>query len=277
MFADARQTFAPNAIARLVEPFADSAVGVVTGRLIVNRGELASVEGVRLYWGLETRLRHAESRSGSVVGATGAIYAIRRALFPPVPAGLILDDVYIPLRIAMDGHRVVMAPTAVAFDVPAANQRLEFARKRRTMVGNLQLVRVLPGLLSPRRNPLFFRFISHKLLRVLAPFCFVAMLGVTAVLPGAAYRVLFSAQLAAYVLGGAGLLVRIPVLSIPAAFVLVQAAVFAAVWRWRDDASQVWGHAAKHVRRESTLVADSAVAPAPDTRIAASVHASPNA
>ena len=275
VFADARQTFAPDAVARLVEPFADPAIGAVTGRLLVDRGKLAPVEGVRFYWGLETRLRDAESRSGSVVGATGAIYAIRRLLFPGVPADLILDDVYVPMRIAMQGHRVVMAASALAHDVPAGNQRLEYARKRRTMVGNLQLLRVLPGLLSPARNPLFFRFVCHKMLRVLAPFCFVAMLCVSAVLPGPGYLVLFLVQLTAYILGGIGLIVSVRLLSIPSAFVLVHAAVFAAVWRWRDDASQVWVHASNDVFRESALLAAAATADGPGAQIAASIHAAP--
>jgi glycosyltransferase involved in cell wall biosynthesis len=246
-FADARQTFAPDAVANLVQPFADPSVGGVTGRLVVNRSDLASVEGVRLYWGLETRLRQAESRTGSVVGATGAIYGIRRRLFPGIPFNLILDDVYVPICIAMSGHRIVMATGAVAYDVPVGDQRLEYARKRRTMVGNLQLVRALPALLSPRRNPLFVRFVSHKLLRVLAPFCFVAMLVVSAALPGAAYRILFAAQLALYAAGAAGLRFSVRAFSLPSAFVLVHAAVFAAVWRWRDDASQIWAQGSNHL------------------------------
>lgn len=240
VFADARQTFAPDAVARLVQPFADPQVGAVTGRLSVRRADLATVEGVRLYWGMETRLRAAESRSGSVVGATGAIYGVRRVLFPTIPPNLILDDVYVPLRIAMSGHRVVMAANAIAFDEPARERQAEYARKRRTMVGNIQLVRAVPGLLSPFRNPLFFRFVSHKLLRLVTPFCFVALLCVSAALPGTFYRAFFVAELALYLLGVAGLLVSIPALAIPSAFVLIHAAIFAAVWRWRDDASGVW-------------------------------------
>lgn len=240
VLADARQSFASDAVRQLVRPFADPSVGAVTGRLLVKRSELASVEGVRLYWGMETRLRDAESRSGSVVGATGAIYAVRRALFPQVPVNLILDDVYVPLRIAMAGHRVVMASDAIAYDVPAGNQRAEYARKRRTMVGNLQLLRVVPALLSPVRNPLFVRYVSHKLLRLVAPFCFIAMLVISAMLAAPLYRAFFLAQLAVYLLGIVGLFVSTPLLSVPAAFVLVHAAVLAAVWRWRHDASTVW-------------------------------------
>ena len=245
VFADARQTFALDTVGRLVEPFADPQVGAVSGRMLVRRADLASVEGVRLYWGFETRLRDAESRSGSVVGATGAIYGVRRALLPTIPANLILDDVYVPLRIAMSGHRVVMATDAIAFDEPSNDQKAEYARKRRTMVGNIQLIRAVPELLSPFHNPLFFRFVSHKVLRLLTPFCFVALLGVSAVLPGVFYGAFFLAELALYILGAVGLFVRVPALAIPSAFVLVHAAIFAAVWRWRDDASRVWAQPAR--------------------------------
>jgi cellulose synthase/poly-beta-1,6-N-acetylglucosamine synthase-like glycosyltransferase len=240
VFADARQTFERDAVARLIEPFSDPAVGAVTGRLIVRRAELTSVEGVRLYWGLETRLREAESKTGSVVGATGAIYAARRALVDEVPPNLILDDVYVPLRIAMRGHRILMAPTAVAFDEPARNQRAEFARKRRTMVGNIQLLRTMPSLLLPIRNPLFARFVSHKLLRLLTPLCCFGLLIASASLHAPIYRTFFAAELLGFLAGAVGLRYRIPALSFPAAFVLMHAAILAAFWRWRSDASSVW-------------------------------------
>jgi cellulose synthase/poly-beta-1,6-N-acetylglucosamine synthase-like glycosyltransferase len=241
VFADARQTFAPDAIARLVEPFADAAVGAVTGRLLVRPADQASVEGMRLYWGLETRLRDAEGRTGSIVGATGAIYAARRALFETMPPNLILDDVYLPLRIAMRGYRVVMATEALAFDVPARDQRAEFTRKRRTMVGNIQLLSAIPGLLSPLRNPLFFRYVSHKLLRLATPFCFVALLAVSALLPEWPYRAFFAMELTAYALGFLAMRLSLSVLSIPAAFVLMHVAIFAAIRRWNQDAGSVWG------------------------------------
>lgn len=240
VFADARQTFAHDAVARIVEPFSDPDVGGVTGCLEVRRAGVASVEGVRMYWGLERRLRDAEGRSGSVIGATGAIYAVRRSLFQDIPPNLILDDVYVPLRIAMLGHRVVMASRALAFDVPSRDQKAEYARKRRTMVGNIQLLGVIPGLLSPVRNPLFMRFVSHKLLRLLTPFCFVALLCLSALIPGWTYRMFFAAELGLYLLGALGLWVSVAALSVPSAFVLMHGAIFSAVWRWNDDAARVW-------------------------------------
>jgi cellulose synthase/poly-beta-1,6-N-acetylglucosamine synthase-like glycosyltransferase len=275
VFADSRQTFASDAVARLVDPLADPTVGAVTGRLVVRRSKTAGVEGVRFYWGLETRLREAEGQSGSVVGATGAIYAARRRLVQMIPANLILDDVYVPVRIAMDGHRVVMAPNALAYDMPATDQRAEYARKRRTMVGNIQLIRAIPGLLSPVRNPLFIRFVSHKLLRVLSPFCFVALLCVAAFLPGWSYRAFFVTELSLYLLGGLGLVIRVPALSLPSAFVLIHGAVFAAAWRWRDDASHVWVRSDRNATSDSThgTVADGSTDPLVVGAMNASNHA----
>ena len=240
VFADARQRFEPDAVAALVAPFADPTVGAVTGRLIVERASQAAVEGVRVYWGLESRLRAWESRSGSVVGATGAIYAVRRSLTTPFPPNLILDDVYLPLTIAMRGRRIVMAEQAIAFDVAATDEASEYRRKRRTMVGNIQLLATLPGLLSPRRNPLFARYVSHKLLRLLTPFCLIAMQVLSGLIGGPFHGALFVAQLLVYIVGAAGLIVRIPRVSFASALVLMHVAIIAAVYRWRQDASSVW-------------------------------------
>lgn len=238
--ADVRQTFAPDAIRKLVAPFSDASVGGVTGRLVVSRAVDAAVEGMRMYWGLETVLRHAEGRTGSVIGATGAIYAIRRAAFEPIPPNTILDDVFVPIRIALNGSRIVMAPTAVAFDIPANGQHSEFLRKRRTMVGNLQLLRLVPKVVVPWRSPIAARFISHKLLRVLSPLCFVGMFISAGLLPGLGYQMMFVGLVAAYLLGGVGMATRIRALSIPAAFVLIHAAIFTAFVHFRQDAANVW-------------------------------------
>lgn len=243
VFADARQLFAPDAVGALVARFCDPAVGAVTGRLVVERAPRAAVEGMRFYWGLESRLRACESRSGSVVGATGAIYAVRRELAVTLPSNLILDDVYLPLRIGMTGKRIVMAEDAFAIDVAAKDEAAEYRRKRRTMVGNIQLLAALPALLSPRRNPLFARYVSHKLLRLVTPFCLIAMLVISGVIGGPFYGTLFIAHLGVYLLGIIGLFAPVPLLSFAAALVLIHVAIFAALYRWRQGASDVWAPA----------------------------------
>jgi poly-beta-1,6-N-acetyl-D-glucosamine synthase len=240
VFADARQRFAPDVFRQLATSFDDPTVGVVSGRLRITGAAAPAVEGVRLYWGMETALRLAEGRTGSVIGATGAIYAIRRRHFEPFPANLILDDVFLPLRIAMKNQRVILNPHAVAHDVSSGSSAHEFSRKVRTMVGNLQLLRFIPSLLSPRRNPMWIRYVSHKLLRVLSPFLFLAMLTTAFVAGGWFYGGVAWALLGAYTLGLLGLLAPIRALAVPSAFVLVHAAVFVAVSRMREDAAAIW-------------------------------------
>lgn len=175
VLADARQRFGVSALRALTAPFADPSVGAVTGVLLVETAdEGAAGAGVGLYWRIETNVRKSESQIDSVVGATGAIYAIRRRLFAPIPADTILDDVLIPLRITRRGYRVVLAPEAHAFDRSASSDAAEFRRKVRTIAGNFQLFARERWLLSPWANRLWVQTISHKLLRLSIPALLIA-------------------------------------------------------------------------------------------------------
>lgn len=240
IFADARQRFESNAVSNLVAGFADHRVGAVTGRLEIAKSSRPAIAGMARYWQVETWLRIAESRTGSVVGATGAIYGIRRMLFQALPENLILDDVLIPMQIAFRGLRVVMRADAVAYDEPAPSHKVEFRRRLRTMVGNIQLIRVMPALLSPRSNPLFLRFVSHKVLRVVAPVLIVGTLTIGFLQAGTIYLGVAVALLSLLVLGGVGLLLPGSALAVPSAFFLVTAAALAALFRPHQDAADVW-------------------------------------
>lgn len=158
---DARQEVAPDAIRKLVARLADPAVGVVSGDLRV-RGDS--------YWRLERSLRRAESRSGSMVQVTGALYALRTADFPSLPADLILDDVYVPLTVALSGRRIVLAEDAVGDDTAPATLSGELGRKIRTLAGLVQVCHRLPAALNPTVNPVWGRFLVHKLARLLCPY-----------------------------------------------------------------------------------------------------------
>jgi cellulose synthase/poly-beta-1,6-N-acetylglucosamine synthase-like glycosyltransferase len=125
--------------------------------------------GAALYWRYEKLIRGAESRADSTVGATGAIYAIRRSLFSPIPDDTLLDDVLIPLRIVQQGYRVIFEPAARAYDRMPATATQEFTRKARTIAGTFQLFSRERWLLNPRRNRLWFATMSHKGLRLLLP------------------------------------------------------------------------------------------------------------
>jgi biofilm PGA synthesis N-glycosyltransferase PgaC len=198
VFTDARQKIERGAIRLLMENFADPEVGAVSGELML--GDPANGEtdrGVGLYWRIEKQVRELESSAGSVVGATGAIYAVRRELVAKVPADTILDDVFIPMNVAKQGFRVLFDERAKAWDAPDLGSQREFRRKVRTLSGNYQLLQLAPWLLRGE-NPLRFEFISHKLSRLVVPFALIAALGTTAFLRGPFYRAAFWAQVGFY-------------------------------------------------------------------------------
>jgi cellulose synthase/poly-beta-1,6-N-acetylglucosamine synthase-like glycosyltransferase len=198
VFTDARQTIERGAVCMLIENFADANVGAASGELMLGDPESGeAAEGMGLYWRIEKKIRELEAASGSVVGATGALYAVRRELVTAVPEGTILDDVYIPIHVVKRGKRVVLDRRARVWDSPDLGAEREFSRKVRTLSGNYQLLQLAPWLLSGA-NPVRFEFVSHKLLRLMAPFALLAVFLTSAVLPGSAYRVVWILQVAFY-------------------------------------------------------------------------------
>jgi poly-beta-1,6-N-acetyl-D-glucosamine synthase len=209
VFTDARQAIAPEALKSLVANFADPTVGCVSGELMLRENQGAgSAQGVGLYWRIEKNIRHWEGLSGSTVGATGALYAVRTKLLRPLPGDLILDDVYLPLQVVRQGQRVVFEPEARAWDdfVPTGKQ--EFRRKLRTLSGNYQLLQLAPWTLTPS-NPLLLEFICHKLLRLLVPFALLSLLVSTFWLREGFYGIVLVLQLCFYALAGLSVL-RVP-------------------------------------------------------------------
>jgi cellulose synthase/poly-beta-1,6-N-acetylglucosamine synthase-like glycosyltransferase len=196
-FTDARQLIAPDALKMLVSNFADPRVGCVSGELVLQGRDDARTDGVRLYWSLEKKIREWESAAGSVVGATGALYAARRRLVESIPSGTILDDVLIPLTIARRGYRVVFEPRAIVWDSFQGSSGQELRRKIRTLTGNYQLPRQQPWLLT-LDNPILFEFVSHKLLRLFVPFLLITLLLSGTVLSGWVYRIATLFQLMFY-------------------------------------------------------------------------------
>lgn len=177
VFSDVRQVFDANAIPRLVANFADGKVGCVSGELVFEKNSESNrvSEGVDIYWNYEKMMRRCESAIHSMVGATGAIYAVRKDLYAPPPGETILDDVYTPLSIAGQGYRCIWEERARAYDRPAFTPLEEYRRKVRTLAGNYQIFSMFKSLLIPFRNPVSIPLVSHKLMRVLAPFFMIAM------------------------------------------------------------------------------------------------------
>ena len=188
LMADVRQTLSKNSARKLVRHFCDPNVGAVTGKLqlqlpLGSDSDGSYGRGLSQYWAHEVQLRQTEAIVHSVIGVTGAIYALRRSAFRPIPPGTILDDVLIPMNAVMDGFRVRFEEHAQAFDQASTDPLQEQRRKIRTLAGNFQLLALRPGLLSWRQNPVLWMFVSHKVMRLLVP---LAML-VAIVASGALY------------------------------------------------------------------------------------------
>ena len=246
VFTDARQRLEPDSVRFLAENFADPAVGCVSGELMLgdtHAGETG--QGFGLYWRFEKWVRELEAASGSVVGATGALYAVRRELLAPLPPDTILDDVYQPMQVVRQGFRVVLEPCAKAWDKPNLGAGREFARKVRTLSGNYQLLELAPWLLSSA-NPLRFEFVSHKLLRLMVPFALLGALASAMFLRQSLYRTAILIQVAFYTLSIAAVMRLRPGLVARAAdaaltFVLLNTAALVAFANFITGRRPEWG------------------------------------
>lgn len=244
VFLDARQSVDTNAVSELLQCFADPEVGAVSGELLLEAAPGASAgTALGIYWKIEKVVRKLESASGSVVGVTGAIYAIRRELFTPIPPGTVLDDVFVPMNVVRQGKRVVFQSTAIARDRIFEQKGKEFSRKVRTLTGNYQLLRIAPWLLSPR-NPILFRFISHKMLRLLVPVFLLVMLIASALASGIFFKFIFALQIIFYLMAALGLLSaaarNIKPFAIASTFVMLNAAAAIAFYNFVTQKKNVW-------------------------------------
>jgi cellulose synthase/poly-beta-1,6-N-acetylglucosamine synthase-like glycosyltransferase len=209
VMTDVRQPLERDAVRRLLENFADPDVGAASGTILHGApGASGYGEGLDTYWRYEQFLRETESRVHSMVGVTGALYAMRRECFRGVPQATVLDDVYIPMSIVLQGRRVVLERRALAYDEPLASPARERARKVRTLAGNFQLLALMPQLLSPR-NPVLLQFLSHKVMRLVGPVALAGALVANIALAGEglAYALLLAAQLACYGCAIAGMVI----------------------------------------------------------------------
>jgi cellulose synthase/poly-beta-1,6-N-acetylglucosamine synthase-like glycosyltransferase len=169
VFTDVAQVFDRTTIPVLVDALqADAGLGAVSGMLALgSKGRGGLMEA---YWNAERRLREREAMLHSAVGVTGAVYAMRRSCWEDLPAGIILDDLYGPMRLTLQGWRIGFRADAQARDERVFDVQQEFRRKVRTLTGVLQLCAWLPAVLNPFRNPIWIQFVCHKLLRMFTPY-----------------------------------------------------------------------------------------------------------
>jgi cellulose synthase/poly-beta-1,6-N-acetylglucosamine synthase-like glycosyltransferase len=240
VFSDANSMFASDAIRAIVRPFADPDVGGVAGDQRYLRGGAsgAMAEGERGYWNLDRMLKRAESSSGNLISATGAIYAVRRELIPPVPDG-VTDDFITSTAVIAAGRRLVFAEDAAAYEPVASSGGVEYGRKVRVMTRGLRGVLLRRALLDPRRTGFYaLQLFWHKLLRrlMVLPLIGLAVSSPLLIGSGFFYGLAAAGQALFYALAATGIALRgRPVskarpLAFPAYFCLVNlAALHAAI------------------------------------------------
>ena len=201
LMSDANTDIDVAAAKRLVRWFEDPSVGVVCGRLILTDPRTGrNVDSA--YWKYETFLKICEGRLGALLGANGAIYAIRRELYTPIPAGTIVDDFVIPLLARLrTGCQIVFDVEAIATEETPAGVGAEFHRRSRIGAGGFQSLAMLWPLLNPYQGWVSFSLWSHKILRWTCPlFMIAALLSSLALVRYPFYCGMLIAQLAFYLI-----------------------------------------------------------------------------
>jgi len=240
-FSDANAFWRRDALLRLIEPFADPAVGYVCGQLRLTGADGDNLEGV--YWRYEMAVRELESGLGGVTAGNGGIYAVRAAAYLHLPPEA-SHDLSLPFELAKRDLRSLFAPAAVADERMVPTLEGEFARKRRMMIGLWDIV-VREGMLSPRGYPALFAFqiASHRLLRYLTPLLHVVALGANLALlgDGWVYTATLALQLALIAAALLGRYLPLAPLRFARYYVLTTASIAAGLWdRMRRGRPGTW-------------------------------------
>lgn len=182
VFSDANVSYRPDALRRLVAPFADPSVGGAVGRVsYVNRDRTPIAAGEGLYWRYELALRALESRAGILAMGSGPIMAVRRDFLGPLHPDE-SEDFALPLRIALAGKRNIDVPDAVSEEFLYQDRARPMYRARVRIVGkDFRTLLRYRSALDPWRAPLLaLGLVSHKLLRWSVGFVLLALLAASA-------------------------------------------------------------------------------------------------
>jgi cellulose synthase/poly-beta-1,6-N-acetylglucosamine synthase-like glycosyltransferase len=253
VLSDANTFMERAALHNLARWFDDASVVVVCGRLVITDPHTGrNVDS--LYWRYETHLKLCEARLGALLGANGAIYAIRRQSFPSLPAGTAVDDFVVPLLAKLrTGGRIVFDGDAIAHEQSAPDLACEFGRRTRIGAGGFKAIGTLWPLLGPQHGWTAFAFWSHKVLRWVCPFLMLgALITGIALLGSPIYRGMNIVQALFYGLCAAGALLsptspRWRVLRLFPMFAAMNLALLFGFFRWmRGGQTGLWQRTQRH-------------------------------
>ena len=239
VFSDANAIYARDAIKKLIRNFADPCVGAVSGDVSLKNIKTSFGTSESAYYVYERWIQQAESKIGSLIGADGAMYAIRRDLFIPPFAKTILDDFVISMNVALQNYRVVYEPEAKGYEMNTISYKSEFLRKSRIIAGAVQSILFCEGLPSYKHPRILFCYVSHKLLRWMVPclliLCFASNLLLFVGSAGRGFGVSLALQCVFYLFALLGYWGRRTlhgqILTVPFYFCLVNGAAFYGLYK----------------------------------------------
>jgi cellulose synthase/poly-beta-1,6-N-acetylglucosamine synthase-like glycosyltransferase len=236
-----------------VRHYADPTVGGVAGekRIKSKNSDEAAGAGEGIYWKYESQLKKWDSELYSVVGAAGELFSIRTSLFRPVPKDSLIEDFFMTLSLAMEGHRIIYEPDAYAEEEPSASVKEELKRKIRIAAGGIQsIVRLAPLLNFFKYGVLSFEYISHRVLRwTIAPLAlpFIFILNLLLALSGDIfYQIILAGQIGFYLLAIVGLFletrkIKLKIAFVPYYFCIMNYAVYKGFMRYiKGNQSVLW-------------------------------------
>lgn len=249
LFSDANTMYAPDALRKLMRNFADTSVGGVSADVILTNEKVPYGQSESLYYRYERWIQQSESHVGSIIGADGGMYAIRRKLFLKPSNNIILDDFVISMNVALQGHRMVYDGEAKGYEKNVNSNSVEFLKKSRVVAGAVQAIKQNEGIPDPSQGLLFFCYVSHKLLRWHAPLFLLSLFGLTVYLYGVTLDpcagIFLMLQVSFYLVAllGGGVLgkIKAPFFSVPFYFCLVNcAALFGLYKGWFNKQATKW-------------------------------------
>ena len=249
IFSDANTMYKKDAVQKLVRNFYDSSVGAVSANVIIQNEETDFGQSESAYYRYERWIQEKESSLGSIIGADGGMYAIRRKLFVSPSSNIILDDFVVSMNVVLNGSRLVYDSEAIGYEQSKISCKTEFLRKSRVIAGAVQSLLQNEGVPSMKNRHLFFSYFSHKLLRWFTPI-FLILLFVTnsalfLLLDESIYGYSFFLQLLFYSLAFMGIFfnrrVNLPIISQPFYFCIVNAAALYGIYKgFNNKQSVMW-------------------------------------
>jgi cellulose synthase/poly-beta-1,6-N-acetylglucosamine synthase-like glycosyltransferase len=208
VFTDANTHIEKNSLKKLIAPFIDPSIGCVAGEQVITTEE-GSGTGEGIYWKYESKIKQAESRTGSTTGADGSLYAIKRELYPDLKTNLFLiDDLIISLSVIKNKKKIKYVPEAKAYEEGSPSLKAEFQRKARILTGSILS---LGYLLTLRSFEIYTKLFFHKILRWLSPFLLILLFIVNSYLTffRLFYAITMLGQVIFYLLASIGFFVEV--------------------------------------------------------------------